>query len=381
MIRTTKPAVLIVDDDPSVRELLYDILSDEYSLTGAGNGPEGLKRLEEENADLVLVDMNMPYMTGIEFIENARLRHPDTAYIIISGNRDIQAAIDAIHHGVWDYITKPFADSGYLKKVIRDSIEKKDLIVENRKYKQHLENLVRERTEELEMKNRELLDSRNRIIGILSRAAEYKDFETGQHFVRVSRYCEILAQELDMDGDMVSLIRQASPVHDIGKIGTPERVLMKPSRLDEDEIREMRKHCIYGEDILRSRSLGDHLPGMDNRFPETRDCSDELLEIAANIARCHHERYDGSGYPSGLAGGAIPMEARIAAVADVYDALGSERPYKEAWPEEACQSYLLGRSGTHFDPHVVRAFFSRIDKILEVKALFSDVPAKEPLVV
>ena len=244
------------------------------------------------------------------------------------------------------------------------------MILENRRYKEHLEELVSHRTRQLEVKNRELAETLNQVIGVLSRAAEYKDFETGQHFIRVSRYCEILARGYGLDEKKVELIRLASPVHDIGKIGIPESILLKPSRLNEEEIEVIQRHCQFGAEILSSHGLEDLVKR--EQFKDTASDADALLDVAARIARYHHERFDGTGYLEGRKGEAIPIEARIVAVADVYDALGTPRPYKKAWSEEECLAYLEEQAGTQFDPGIVEVFLKNYREILSVKEDFDD---------
>ena len=228
--------------------------------------------------------------------------------------------------------------------------------------------MVSQRTRQLEVKNNELAETLNQVIGVLSRAAEYKDFETGQHFVRVSRYCEILARGYGLEEKKVELIRLASPVHDIGKIGIPEAILLKPARLNQEEIEIIQQHCRFGAEILSSQGLEDLIRHEGLK----KSSSDALLDVAARIARYHHERFDGTGYLEKLKGEAIPIEARIVAVADVYDALGTPRPYKDAWSEDDCLQYLKENSGSQFDPEVVAVFITNYSDILAVKEDFDD---------
>lgn len=362
--------ILLVDDDELFRAMLNEILGDRYIVFQADNGQRGLELLDEEDIALVLIDLNMPHMGGMEFIEKARGRHKDVAYIIVSGDTAFGSAIQALHLGVWDYVSKPIRDFNLLHKLIDDSLQRRELILENRRYKEHLEELVSHRTGQLEMKNRELAATLNQVIGVLSRAAEYKDFETGQHFVRVSRYCEILARGYGLDEKKVELIRLASPVHDIGKIGIPEAILLKPARLNPEEIESIQRHCQFGAEILSSHGLED-LVKRDQSQNAPSD-ADALLDVAARIARYHHERFDGTGYLDGLRGDSIPIEARIVAVADVYDALGTPRPYKDAWTEEECLKYLKENAGTQFDPDVVTVFVNNYREIISVKEDFDD---------
>ncbi len=367
-----KEKILILDDEPLIRSLLKDYLSNDYEIYQTDNGYEALDFLSENYIDIALVDINMPVMKGIDFIQKAGKINSDICYIIISGENDIDVAIDALHSGVSDFIKKPFADLKTVKKIIANALEKRKLILENREYREKLEDLVEKRTEELELKNRELIYSQNRIVGILSRAAEYKDYETGQHFIRVSQYSGIIAETLGLEEKKVGIIRQAAPVHDIGKIGIPEKLLLKQGKLTEGEFCEMKNHCIYGEKILKSQSLDIFLRTKHSVDDINIIYPDELLETAAVIAKSHHERYDGSGYPEGLEGDGIPVEARIAAVADVYDAIGTERSYKKAWEESECREYIKKNAGILFDPDVVNAFISSINKIALVKNTFMD---------
>lgn len=360
--------VLILDDDQYISELLDTILNSRYRTIITTRVPDALKVVQETPIDLMLVDFNMPDMSGTDFISRAREIQPDVASIIISGNRDIDTAINALHTGVFDFIQKPFTDLSTLYTVIENALVKRELIIENRRYKENLEQMVQQRTKELERKNRELNQSRVRIIGILSRAAEYKDYETGQHFLRVSEFSRIIASGLDLDDHQVSIIRQAAPVHDIGKIGIPESILLKQGKLSDEEFNEMKMHCQFGEEILKGESQEGSTGLFDQIGFGEISYSDELLETASRIAKSHHERVDGSGYPEGLKGDEIPLEAKIVAVADVYDALGSSRAYKEAWSEEKCQDFIRAHSGILFDTHVVNSFFGNIDPILELKA-------------
>ncbi len=367
-----KSTILIVDDEQLIRELLYDFLSKSYNVILCGNGYDALMEIEKNSIQLALVDINMPDMNGLDFIQKAIKIKTDISYIVISGNSHIDSAIDALHCGVWDFIRKPFHDLNSIRKTIDQALSHQELLNENFKYKQDLEQMVLERTRDLESRTLELEESRSSIIGILSRAAEYKDYETGQHFVRVALYSELIAKGLNLTEAEINVIKEAAPVHDIGKIGIPERILLKQGRLTDEEYDEMKNHCLYGEQILSSRTSLFKPQRSDVPFSEEKIFSHTLLDVAAKIAKSHHERFDGQGYPSGLKGCEIPLEARIVAVADVYDALGTNRTYKNAWTEEKCREYLHTNSGSQFDPDVVKAFFSNIDKIMDVKKSYVD---------
>lgn len=366
-----KHKIMILDDDESIRDILSSYLSENYTTIIAENAYTALELLEIYKIDLVLVDYNMPDMSGFDFINKALVNNPEIAYIMMTGNNNVETAIEALHLGFFDFIQKPFESLNSINSLVKSNLDKREAILEKKLHNEQLELMVKNRTKELENKNRELLQSRSKIIGILSTAAEFKDYETGRHFIRVSRYSGIIASGLKIDEDMVDIIEHAAPVHDIGKIGISEKILLKKGKLTDLEYAEMKKHCAYGEEILNCDSLGDLLVPSNNHSSD-RNHSENLLEVASKIAKSHHESYDGKGYPQGLKGDGIPIEARIVAVADVYDALGTKRPYKEAWTELECQNYLLEKSGIQFDPNVVDAFLENIQKIMEVKAEFMD---------
>ena len=363
--------ILILDDEIPITEILSEILSNDFYTIKSNTGIDALQIIRNFEISLAIVDINMPGMNGMDFIFQAKQIQPDIAYIIISGNSDINVAIDAFHIGTWDFIRKPFKDYDYIKKVIYNTLSKRQLLIENKKYKEKLEQMVQERTQELEIKNSELLQSHNKIISVLSKAAEYKDFETGQHLIRVSLYSEVISKGLGLSEQHTTLIKEAAPVHDIGKIGIPEKILLKRDKLTNDEYLEMQNHCIYGEEILKSHSI-NNMESKENNKIRQNDFSDNLLSVAAIIAKSHHERFDGSGYPRGLVGTDIPLEARIVAVADVYDALGTTRAYKDAWDEKSCRDYLFSQSGILFDPQVIDSFMKNIHNIMMIKESFID---------
>ena len=369
---SAKPQILILDDDEYIRDMLNHVLKEDYFVFQAENGQEALVLMRSVKIDLVLVDLIMPgEMGGVEFIEKAHELSPETAYIIVSGNQDVQNTIDAFHIGIGDYIQKPIDSFARFKKKVSNVLEKRDLIQENRKYKNQLEELVQQRTRELEERNRELQESRSRLVGILSKAAEYKDNETGRHFIRVSKYSMLLARACRLDSREVQRIQMASPLHDIGKIGIPESVLLKRGRLDREEYREMQKHTLYGGEILSGQFIDSLSTGL-NITTEDLPLTDSLLECAVNIARYHHENYDGSGYPYRLLGEEIPLEARIVSIADVFDALGSSRPYKRPWTVRECFDYLEEQKGRQFDPELVDVFLANRGKVLMIKEQFHD---------
>jgi putative two-component system response regulator len=336
-----KATILIVDDNSDNLDVLSGILRPFYKVKAAINGELALKIVAAKSKpDIILLDIMMPGMDGYEVCRRLKA-DPITAnipIIFVTAKTEIKDEKAGFELGAVDYITKPISVPIVLARV------KTQLAL----YNQHreLEILVKERTKELD-------DTRLEIVQRLGCAAEYKDNETGLHVVRMSWYSKFLAEEIQANDAWVELLYTAAPMHDIGKIAIPDRVLLKPGKLDQEEWAIMQKHVEYGVDIL-----GTH--------------DSELLSMAREIALCHHEKYDGSGYPHGVSGEDIPLSARIVAIADVFDALTSERPYKKAWPVEKAIALLEEESGTHFDPKLVPAFINCLDRVVEIKDKFQD---------
>jgi len=333
--------VLVVDDTPGNIDILREILAPDYRVKVAASGARALEIAgQAEPPDLILLDIMMPGMDGYEVIRRLKA-NPATRSIPVlfitakEAPEDEQQGFDL---GCVDYITKPISAPSVRVRV-RTHLALHD---QNRE----LEAKVRERT-------RELQETRLEIIQRLGRAAEYRDNETGMHVIRMSHASWITALELGMPAGEAELLLQAAPMHDIGKIGIPDRVLLKPGRLDAEEWAIMRRHPEIGHGIIGSHPSA-------------------LLQLAATVALSHHEKWDGTGYPAGLAGEAIPLEGRIVAVADVFDALTSKRPYKAAWPVEQAVAELQAQSGRHFEPRMVAAFLARLPDILAATASFRD---------
>lgn len=370
--------ILSIDDEAVIRDSFRHFLEDyDYTVITAENGKRGLELFYEKKPSLVLCDLRMPEVDGLTVLAEIRKNSPDTPVVIVSGTGVIADAVEALRLGAWDFILKPVTNMQVLLHTIERSLERAQLLVENRQYRENLEEMVRVRTAQLEEANRELSQTRLQIIHRLGKAAEFKDNETGRHVIRVSLYAATIAEAMELDPKMVYLIRVCTPMHDIGKIGIPDNILLKAGPLDTGEWDVMRNHTLIGEEMLKpmeqdeleifhshTRIGKDLLTGMDSN----------LLETAARIAAYHHEKWDGTGYPYGIPGQAIPIEARIVALADIYDALSSRRPYKESFTEEKCQQIIRDLSGSHLDPKVVDAFFRAIDKILEIKNAYSEDP-------
>lgn len=328
MITDTRPVLLLVDDEPLNLQVLRQILQDEYRLLFAKDGPKALELAEREEPDLILLDVMMPSMSGHEVCkrlkQNALTTHIPVIFVTaLSEDVDEAQGFDA---GAVDYITKPVSP-----------------LVVRARIKTHLTLVSVD----------ELKETRLQIIQRLGMAAEYKDNETGLHVIRMSHYAKLIAEAAGLGADYAEEILNASPMHDIGKIGIPDRVLRKPGKLDEEEWDVMKKHPQIGADII-----GEHHSGM--------------LQKARTIAISHHEKWDGSGYPAGLKEEEIPLEGRITAVADVFDALTCQRPYKNAWPVDAAFEFLQEQAGKHFDPKLVDIFISQKEKILEIKAKWAE---------
>ncbi len=364
--------VLVIDDERVLRSCLRYYLEDfEYNVIEAENGREGLDKIQNEKPDVVLTDLRMPEVDGLEVLKKGKEIYPDLPVIVISGTGRIHDVVEALHLGAWDYILKPVEDMSVVEHLVRNAVEQVKLKKRNKEYKEHLEELVKERTKKLEETNYQLEYSRMQIIAILSQAAEYKDFETGSHFMRVASMSGIIAKGLDWPESDIKCIKLASPVHDIGKIGIPDEILLKPGPLENNEWEEMKQHCIYGKSILTGKILPDFisLTGMDKKDSK---CNCNMLENAAYIAMSHHEHWDGSGYPNRISGNNIPVQARVTAVADVFDAVRSKRPYKEPWSEDRSLEYMHENSGKKFDPEVVEVFCRNIDEIRKIRQLYSD---------
>lgn len=336
-----KATVLIVDDNSDNLDVLSGVLRPFYKVKAAINGELALKVAGAKNKpDIILLDIMMPGMDGYEVCRRLK-SDPSTANIPVifvtakSETKDEQTGFEL---GAVDYITKPISVPIVLARVSTQ------LALYNQQ--RELEVLVKQRTQELE-------DTRLEIIQRLGCAAEYKDNETGLHVIRMSWYSRFLAEQIQANEDWVELVYNAAPMHDIGKIAIPDRVLLKPGKLDQEEWKIMQTHVECGVEIL-----GEH--------------DSDLLTMAREIALYHHEKYDGSGYPNGVSGEDIPLSARIVAIADVFDALTSVRPYKAAWPLEKAVALLEEEAGKHFDPVLVPAFIECLPRVLEIKDKYMD---------
>ncbi|MFH1157245.1 MAG: response regulator [Pseudomonadota bacterium] len=358
--------VLIIDDEDYIRNTLSDYLEDSGMQTRtASNGKEGLKAMDETLPDIVLVDLNMPVMDGYTFLRRVTDHHGDLPVVVLSGVGLVAEAMKAIKAGAWDFISKPVSDMEVVVHAIDKCMEKARLTRENRNYQENLEELVRQRTAQIEM-------IKHQTLHCLGKASEFKDNETGNHVLRVGAFSWLMAKGLGFDESFCHLVRQAAPMHDVGKIGIADRVLLKNGKLDEREWEHMKSHVRFGCEILSPAVASDPASACQPDCLLNENGPTDVLEAARRIALFHHERWDGKGYMHGLKGVQIPVEARIVSIADVYDAVSSKRPYKDPYPEEKCQSIIREGRKTQFDPDIVAVFFDTIDRIVEIKQGFKD---------
>lgn len=354
--------ILLVDDDAPVRRVMERLLTSEgYDVLPAADGESALVIASVEHVDTVVLDMGMPGLSGLDVCRRLRAdpRHEHTPVVFVTGLNDRAFRREALQAGATDFLGKPFDEVELLAR-LRNSIRVKlyfDGLARERSalrgaVEQHLGELEAA-TARLERLQRELAVARHETIDRLARAAEYRDDETAAHLHRMSAYCHLLGQKLGLDEYACEMLRIASPMHDVGKIGIPDQILLKPGKLSADEYTIMKEHAEIGFRILS---------GSDS----------ELVRFAASIAHTHHEQWAGTGYPRGLHGEEIPLEGRIAAIADVFDALTSARPYKKAWPIGEAVAHLEAGSGGHFDPNLVSLFVGSLDDVLAIRERFHD---------
>jgi cyclic di-GMP phosphodiesterase len=332
--------VLIVDDEPYIRELLVTALSsDRFYCMTACNGAEALETLRSIQVDIIITDIEMPEMGGLELLKAAKELY-DVDVIVMTAHADKYTYKEIIKERAADFVHKPIPPQELVVR-LEKAKQERDIRVERDQAHQSLRQAHKSLKEAY-------LDTVHRLV----LAAEFKDENTGNHLVRIQRYCELLAQKYaekhDLSPDLARFIRYAAPMHDIGKIGIQEGMLHKPGKLTNAEFEVMKTHTTIGGAILEGSSS-------------------EVLQLGREVALSHHERWNGSGYPNGLSGTDIPLAGRIVGLADVYDALRTSRPYKDAYPVEATIDIIRQESGTHFDPELVDLLIENLDGIMEIE--------------
>lgn len=364
--------ILFVDDEPNVFESFARMLRPErfvWDLHSASCVPEALEKVEQHSYDAIVSDYNMPGQDGFAFLTAIRNseKSGDIPFVVVTGIADDNLKRMALELGATDLLSKPVLREDLVAR-LRNVLRLKEYQDAMKDQNHNLEKLVDERTAQLAA-------SKQEIIWRLAKAAESRDEDTGNHVIRVGCYCRLIAEAMNMSKEFVKLIFLASPLHDIGKIGIPDSVLLKPGKLDPGEWAIMKTHAQQGAEILSSHLdivLG--VQSWEGAAFETTSmiCENPVMEMAAVIALAHHERWDGSGYPNGISGEDIPIAARIVAVADVYDALCSERPYKKAMPEDQALQVMKDDRGKHFDPAVLDALFEILPQLREVRLHFTE---------
>ncbi|MBM4127332.1 MAG: response regulator [Nitrospira sp.] len=358
--------LLVVDDEEPIRRVLgYLLTSHGYTVEFAGDARDARQKLKTQPFALMLCDVNMPGESGMDLVRNVLAEYPNTAAIMVTGLDSSVLANAAIEVGAFGYIVKPFETNEVLIN-IANALRRRRLELENRFHRESLEDIVRTRTialqhalDWLERSEKELRLSREETIQRLAIAAEFRDSATAQHIQRMSHYCELLARKIGLSPERCELIRTASPMHDIGKIGTPDQILLKPGKFTEEEFDVISQHAEIGYKILS---------GSDS----------ELLKVAATIAWTHHERYDGTGYPRGLKGEDIPIEGRIVSIADAFDALTTQRVYKPAFEISHAIELMLKNRGKHFDPELLDIFVASADELTRIHDQYADRPVPDP---
>lgn len=335
------PRILVVDDEEMNVEFIRRVLSPESGCTLASTTDprDALRLYREFRPDVVLLDLKMPYLDGFELLELLRAETPRSSFVpvvVLTSDVGPEAKRHALAAGAKDFLTKPFSPVEVRLRV-RNLLETRALHLELEEQNQHLEMRVHERTHELEQRTLELDEARLEILERLAKAAEFRDDETGLHTQRVGRMAGLIAAALELPEDEVELITRAAPLHDIGKIGVPDAVLLKVGRLTVEEFEVMKSHTVIGAAILSGSRV-------------------RLLAVGRDIALSHHEHWNGGGYPHGLRGEDIPIAGRAVAVADVFDALTHNRPYKPEWSPDHALAEIRRQSRVQFDPRVVDAF-------------------------
>ena len=368
-IHVATAKILIVDDEQINIKVVRRLLQLQgYEKFFTTTDPRNVMEIVlDDDPDVILLDIMMPEVSGLDVLRQIRdePRSAHTPVIILTASNDSDTKQQALQRGATDFLAKPVDASELIPRVYNALTVK----IHHDHLQRHAASLQRE----VRRRTAELVASRIDIVHCLGRAAEYRDNETGRHVIRVSRYVGIISRRMGIDEETVELMELASTLHDTGKIGIPDAVLLKPGKLTEGEFEVMKGHCSLGKNILETQPVDQPPYVLARTSPKASDATASLLlPLAATIALTHHERWDGTGYPLGVEGEEIPLEGRITAVADVYDALSSTRPYKRAFPLPKCLTIMEEGRGTHFDPNVVDAFFAGIEEIVKIRNEWAD---------
>lgn len=341
--------IAIVEDTPVNLVVMQSMVKrlGEHECPVFADPQEGLDWCLANTPDLIIVDYMMPKIDGLEFIrrcrENPQLH--DRPILMVTAAAEKEVLYSALEAGATDFLTKPVDKHEFFPRV-RNMLQLRKAMADTTHRAEELAVAVRKATDEIHERERETITR-------LARAAEFRDPETGAHINRMAHYSCIIAKKMGLPSDTVDMLMSAAPMHDVGKLGTPDHILLKPGKLDEKELEIMRQHTTIGYEILNNSSS-------------------PAVQMAAEIALTHHEKYDGTGYPYGISGEKIPLFGRIVAVADVFDALTSDRPYKAAWSLERARDHLISGKGSHFDPDCVDLFLSEWEEILKVHKKYQD---------
>jgi putative two-component system response regulator len=369
-----KPQIVLVDDDRHVLESLQRMLrpfDKQWEIRAFDCPRTALEHLRTAGAGTVISDLRMPFIDGLQLLSllQESPQTKDIPFVILTGQSDRDLRRRALELGATDLLNKP-ADPDDVIARIRSSLRLKSYQDELKQHNSILEQRVRERTQAL-------AESRLEVIWRLAKASEFRDEDTGNHVMRVASYCRAIAEQMGCAQEFVERLFLTAPLHDIGKIAIPDAILLKPGKLTAEEWDVMRSHAETGAKILLDDSKARRIFRQFEHGDAPLGGRDPLIEMAGNIARTHHEKWDGSGYPRGLRGEEIPLEARIVAVADVYDALTSARPYKQPFTAEKSASIILEGSGKHFDPAVAAAFEACFDEIRSIQSELADRRSEE----
>ncbi len=369
-----KKQILIVDDDQRALDALQRTLhhcSDDWSMTFVRRPETAWEQLLETAYDAVVTDVKMPGINGLDLLDRIRQTEKtrDVPVVVLTGLNDHDLKARALDLGAIDLLNKPVEPEQLLAR-LRNVLKLKE-------YEDDLRERNELQADKIRRQNEDIAQSRMSVVCRLGMAAEYRDEDTGNHVVRVGCYSRAVAAAMEMPPSFLEVLLLAAPLHDIGKIGIPDSILLKPGPLDDDEWEVMQRHCEIGASILSEQSkavipLFDWYAVEPNGIKDALGNRDPMLDMAATVALTHHEKWDGSGYPRGLSGEAIPLESRIVAIADVFDALTSNRPYRPARPEEEALAIIAAKVGSHFDPRVYAAFLRALPEIRAIRARFDD---------